>query len=92
MDGESEYEMVVTDDGEKWVNFWGLWKGTLQANNKTYEIPVHITSQFIGGKIVKEFGYWDNATIMADMQAMQKAEESAPEESEMDGDKIPEGE
>ncbi|HET8803450.1 MAG TPA: nuclear transport factor 2 family protein [Aequorivita sp.] len=92
VDGESEYEMVVTDDGETWVNFWGLWQGTLKANNKMHEIPVHLTAQFIDGKIVKEFGYWDNSKILADMQAMQKAEESAAEESEMDGDKIPEGE
>lgn len=92
VDGESEYEMVVTDKGQTWVNFWGIWKGTLAANNKTYTIPVHITGQFVDGKIVKEFGYWDLSKIMLDMQAMQKTQESAAEESEMDGDKIPEGE
>ena len=36
VDGESEYEMVVTDKGQTWVNFWGIWKGPLAANNKTY--------------------------------------------------------
>ena len=81
VDGESEYEMVVTDDGKTWVNFWGLWKGTLQANNKVYEIPAHITAQFIDGKIVKEFGYWDNSKIMADMQALQQAEKTTSEET-----------
>lgn len=24
---ESEYEMVTTDKGEVWVNYWGLWQG-----------------------------------------------------------------
>lgn len=48
---ESEYEMVVTDQGETWVNFWGLWQGRLKANDQLYEIPVHLTAQFIDGKI-----------------------------------------
>ncbi|PHR14991.1 MAG: hypothetical protein COA40_02215 [Aequorivita sp.] len=74
VDEESEYEMVVTDKGKTYVNFWGLWKGTLAANNKTYTIPTHITAQFVDGKVVKEFGYWDLSKIMLDMQAMQQAE------------------
>ena len=82
VDGESEYEMVVTDKGQTWVNFWGLWKGTLAANNKTYTIPVHITAQFVDGKIVKEFGYWDISKIMMDIQAMQEAAKIASEETE----------
>lgn len=56
---ESYYEMVTTDKGETWVNFWGLWQGEMKSNGKTYDIPAHITAQFKDGKIVKEFGYWD---------------------------------
>lgn len=62
-----EYEMVETDKGETWVNFWGIWKGTLKSTGKVYEIPLHITARFIDGKIVKEFGYWNNAEIVTDM-------------------------
>ncbi len=61
---ESEYEMVVTDKGETWVNFWGLWKGELKATGKTYDIPSHITAQFVDGKIVKEYGYWDISELV----------------------------
>jgi len=61
---ESEYEMVVTDKGETWVNFWGLWKGKLEADGKTYDIPSHITAQFVDGKIVKEYGYWDISELV----------------------------
>ncbi len=74
VDGESEYEMVVTDKGQTWVNFWGIWKGTLAANNKTYTLPTHITAQFVDGKVVKEFGYWDVSKIMMDIQTMEQAE------------------
>ncbi len=81
VDGESEYEMVVTDKDQTWVNFWGLWKGTLKANEKTYTIPTHLTAQFIDGKIVKEFGYWDLSKIMLDIQAMQEAEKNASEKN-----------
>lgn len=59
VDSESDYEMVVTDKGETWVNFWGLWQGKLKADGKTYDIPAHMTMQFVDGKIVKEYGYWD---------------------------------
>lgn len=77
---ESEYEMVVTDKGETWVNFWGLWQGRLSANNQLYEIPAHITTQFIDGKIVKEVGYWDNSSIALELE---KQKEAAPPEAAM---------
>jgi len=34
-----EYEMVVTDKGETWVNFWRHWEAILKANEKLYVIP-----------------------------------------------------
>lgn len=75
---ESEYEMVVTDKGEIWVNFWGLWQGRLMSNNQLYEIPAHFTAQFIDGKIVKEVGYWDNSPIAL---ALQQLKEAGPSET-----------
>lgn len=74
---ESEFEMVVTDQGETWVNFWGLWQGRLKANDQLYEIPVHLTAQFIDGKIVKEFGYWDNGPIILAIQEIEAAAKMA---------------
>lgn len=64
---KEEYEMVVTDDEETWVNFWGLWKGTMKSSNKEYDIPFHSTARFIDGKIVEEHGYWDNSEIISDL-------------------------
>ncbi|MFH4966128.1 nuclear transport factor 2 family protein [Gaetbulibacter sp. M235] len=66
-----EYEMVVTDNGETWVNFWGHWEGTLKLNGQLYIIPVHITAQFLNGKIIREDGYWDVSKLMMDIQAME---------------------
>ncbi len=80
VDAESEYEMVVTDDGETWVNFWGLWQATLKANNQLYEIPAHITARFVDGKIVRENGYWDISKIVSDIQTLQNAEKSQLED------------
>ncbi len=34
-----EYEMVVTDKGQTWVNFWGLWEGTLPQITKHTAFP-----------------------------------------------------
>ncbi len=75
---ESEFEMVITDKGETWVNFWGLWQGRLSENNKLYEIPAHITAQFIDGKIVKEIGFWDISDLALDLQQLK---ETAPPET-----------
>ncbi|SFZ93968.1 hypothetical protein SAMN05428642_103468 [Flaviramulus basaltis] len=72
-DENAEYEMVVTDKGETWVNFWGLWQGNLKANNKLYEIPAHITARFVDGKIVREYGYWDISKIMMDLRDIETA-------------------
>jgi hypothetical protein len=60
---EDYFEMVVTDEGETWVNYWGLWKGTLKATGEAFEVPLHITQRFIGQKIVAEHGYWNNSAI-----------------------------
>jgi len=62
-----DIEMVVTDKDETWVNYWGVWTGTLKSTGKVYVIPFHNTAQFIDGKIVRENGYWDNSEIVTDM-------------------------
>jgi hypothetical protein len=81
VDTESEYEMVINDSGETWVNFWGLWKGTFKANNKVYKIPTHITVQFVNGKIVREAGYWDVSKIIRDIQQVEIDESASSEKS-----------
>lgn len=53
------YEMVIDDDKERWVNFWGTWKGTIEANGQELIIPVHLTIQFVDNKIVEEYAYYD---------------------------------
>ncbi len=65
------YEMVIDDDGEKWVNSWVTWKGTLAGNGKELIIPVHATYQFVGDKIVKEHAYYDLSGFTAMMQEIE---------------------
>ncbi|AUC80690.1 hypothetical protein [Lacinutrix sp. Bg11-31] len=78
-DDSREYEMIEDNNGKKWVNFWGLWKGNLKDNNKGIVIPVHITYQFNKGKIVEEFGYWNNAELMNDIQEIENKKMSLEE-------------
>lgn len=73
VDGQGDIEMVVTDKGETWVNFWGNWKGTMKGNNKEFNIPVHITAKFENGKIVKSHGYWDNSSIVLAQMELEAA-------------------
>lgn len=81
-DEDAFYEMIIDDQGEKWVNFWGNWQGTLAANNKTLSIPVHLTLQFVDGKIVEEHGYYDLSGFMTELNAIKAAEMEEPMEGE----------
>ena len=76
---DTDYEMVVTDKGETWVNYWGIWKGTSKSTNKIYTIPFHNTARFINGKIVQEDGYWDNSEIVTDMSSKPQTSGSTTE-------------
>jgi len=81
-DENREYEMIVDDDGKTWVNFWGLWEGNLEANNKNILIPVHITYQFVKGKIVKEYGYWNTSELILELQKIEDEREANPIDEE----------
>ncbi len=70
-----DFEMVVTDEGETWVNYWGVWKATLKANGEKFEMPLHITQQFINQKIVLEYGYWNSSAVAL---ALTKLEAATP--------------
>ena len=39
-------------------------------SNQEAEIttPIHLTAQFINGKIVRDFGYWDPSEIISNLQ------------------------
>ncbi len=77
----SEFEMVVTDKGDTWVNFWGVWQGILIANNQQIDVPVHMTLQFIDGKIVEEHDYYDNSPILSALQKIEAAAAEAAKEA-----------
>ncbi|MCW5520961.1 nuclear transport factor 2 family protein [Aureitalea sp. L0-47] len=89
---KGDVEMVTTDKGETWVNYWGLWKGTIASTGTEMMIPVHVTAQFVDGKVVEEYGYWDTAALVAALTAaasedaseegMEQAAEEGAEESE----------
>lgn len=82
-DESREYEMITDDKGQRWVNFWGLWKGNLAINNKELVIPVHITTKFVDGKIVREYGYWDRSILMQELQnAMEEREQKEASKTE----------
>jgi uncharacterized protein len=72
---EDFFEMVVTDEGETWVNYWGLWKGTLKSTGEEFQIPVHITQRFENQKIVREHGYWNSSAVVL---ALAKLEAPTP--------------
>lgn len=75
---EQFVEMVVTDDDETWVNYWGVWVSVLAATEQRFETPMHFTAQFLDGKIVREHAYYNIAPIILALQNLSDgSEESA---------------
>lgn len=67
------FEQVIDDRGRTWVNFWGLWRGTLKVNDKIIEIPVHLNILFEEGKVLNEYGYWNSAMLNEELKKAQLA-------------------
>lgn len=74
---EDGIEMVTTDKGETWVNVWAEWTGRLTETNQKFVVPVHETFQFVDGKIVKEYGYWDNGPIIQALMELEQSKKAA---------------
>lgn len=72
-DKDQYFERVVDDRGEVWVNVWANWEGTLKANDQKLIIPVHITAQFEGDKIVEEHAFYNMAEYAMAMMAIEEA-------------------
>ncbi|GAL68521.1 nuclear transport factor 2 family protein [Jejuia pallidilutea] len=68
---DQEFEMVVTDNGETWVNAWLDWRATLKESGKVVDMPIHLTYRFIDGKIVREVGFWDPTEIVLALQEIE---------------------
>ena len=66
-------EMVLDSDDETWVNYWATWKGTLKANGQEIDVPVHITSEYVDGKVVQLYNYWDSAPITNALAEIEEA-------------------
>ena len=86
LDEDQEYEMVVTDDGETWVNCWLDWQCTIAKTGKVIDMPVHLTYRFVDGKVVTQYGYWDPTEVVLEMMAIEEKENAAAEASMMDED------
>ena len=77
------YEMIIDNDNQKWVNFWGTWEGNIEALDRDLKIPVHLTLQFVDGKIVEEHAFYnlvDYMMAMNEIAAMAEAESEEEEE------------
>lgn len=72
VDKGSWMEMVIDSTEETWVNYWATWQGKLKANDQTINIPIHISSRFVDGKVVILESYYDSAPLnkaLADIDA-----------------------
>lgn len=80
IDKGSFVEMVLDSEDETWVNYWATWRGKLKANNQEIDIPVHISSRYIDGKVVDFYNYWDSAPLTNALAEIEKANNMPVEE------------
>jgi len=78
---ESFCEMIVDDEGDKWVYYWGTWQGTVAETNEKVVVPVHLACSFADGKITSEYGFYNYAPL-ATAFAIQAAARQAKAASE----------
>ncbi|MEX2234669.1 MAG: hypothetical protein WD824_21065 [Cyclobacteriaceae bacterium] len=50
---DAVYEMIVTDEGQKWVHNWFLWSGT-HKNGVEVKIPVNISFLIVDNKVAMQ--------------------------------------
>jgi ketosteroid isomerase-like protein len=74
LDKDSFVEMVLDSKDETWVYYWATWQGTLKANGKVIDVPVHIASNYKNGKVVQLVDYWDSAPITTALQELEAAQ------------------
>lgn len=79
-DKGSFIEMVLDSEDETWVYYWANWHGTLKANGQEIDVPVHIASQYVDGKIVELHDYYDSAPITVALAEIEKANNMPLEE------------
>jgi len=79
-DENPDYEMVVTDKGDTWVNCFLDWKATMAGNGKVIDMPVFLTYKFIDGKIVREVGYWDPTEVVLSLQEIEAEKNMSADE------------
>ena len=66
------WEMIINNQGYKWVHFWGQWVGKIAPEAEEVKVPVHMAYGFNGDKISQEMGVWDNLPLYLAQQALKK--------------------
>ncbi len=61
-------EMVITKNGNTWVNIWPTWVGKVKGSDNEISLPISLSFQFKEGKIVRYEGFWDNLPMSIEAQ------------------------
>jgi len=54
------WEMIIQNDGENWVHFWGNFITKYSGDSIEISVPIHFAFSIVENKIVYEAGFWDN--------------------------------
>lgn len=71
---ETVWEMIIDNEGNKWVHLWGKWVAKFTSESDKIVIPAHIAFGVVGDKVVYEAGFWDNLPLFLALPAPENQE------------------
>ena len=77
---EPQWEMVINDEGEKWVHVWAKFTGEVAGNIGTFTFPIHVSQRYEDGKIAFQIDIFDKSELTTALMNTQNAAEEEMEE------------
>lgn len=71
-----EAEHVKYLDGSAWTHIWGGIKLQVKGSGKVVEIPIHVAQQVAGGKVAREYIYYNTHDLIVALQEASAAASS----------------
>lgn len=74
------YEMIINDEGQKWVHNWFLWSGK-HENGTVVEMPIHISFLMVDNKVAFQANMYNMVPAYLANQPQPLAQVETPTET-----------
>lgn len=80
-DDDFVIEKIIDKDGKTWVNYWANWRGKFSETGKEITMPIHISANFVNGKIVEEYAMYNMSEWLSEIDALEKSKKQSEDEN-----------